>query len=310
MGILYGAKRQLWRRRLDASRQQAREPLIGSRVLVVSDAGIGNAVEATPLIQAIRIFWPRVQLTVVAPGDLFADWCVIDRLVPARRDVKGHGFDEVFVTWACDPYESGEHHRSERMFPDWLLRPEREVNLGMLRRLDYEGSTPPLYVSLLDPGERLPPSSARFTIAAGGKATHRWRNKRWPFYGELVEALLAAYDGVQICIVGGGEDDFPGDPPESEHVVDLRGRLTLRETAFVLKNSDLAIGNDCGPMHVADAVLTPSLVLFGPTCEVKNGPRYRGVAVSSDAECSPCQYDLEMLDSCADPICTCPASRR
>ena len=156
VGILYGAKRQLWRRRLDASRRQAREPIIGSRVLVVSDAGIGNAVEATPLIQAIRIFWPRVQLTVVGPGDLFADWCVIDRLVPARRDVKGHAFDEVFVTWACDPYESGEHHRSERMFPDWLLRPEREVILGMLRRLDYEGSTPPLYVSLLDPGARLP----------------------------------------------------------------------------------------------------------------------------------------------------------
>jgi ADP-heptose:LPS heptosyltransferase len=56
-------------------------------------------------------------------------------------------------------------------------------------------------------------------------------------------------------------------------------------------------------MHIADAVMTPSIVLFGPTCAVKNGPVYRGVPMSVNVSCSPCQYDPHLRDTCEDPRC-------
>ena len=64
----------------------------------------------------------------------------------------------------------------------------------------------------------------------------------------------------------------------------------------------LAVGNDCGPMHIADAVQIPTVVLFGPTSEVKNGPLARGTCVSTEIGCRPCQF-TELWDTCTDPQC-------
>jgi ADP-heptose:LPS heptosyltransferase len=45
--------------------------------------------------------------------------------------------------------------------------------------------------------------------------------------------------------------------------VDLCGRLTPRESAAVIERADLFIGHDSGPLHLADAVGTPCVGLFG-----------------------------------------------
>jgi ADP-heptose:LPS heptosyltransferase len=79
-------------------------------------------------------------------------------------------------------------------------------------------------------------------------------------------------------------------------------RLSLSETTWVLRHSYLAIGNDCGPMHIAAGVQTRLIILFGPSCEVKNGPLYKGVPLSVPVPCRPCQYG-ELLLSCNDPRC-------
>jgi len=301
----YAVKRAAWRRRR-AALHADRRPLFRGRVLVRMDAGIGNAIEVTPLVQAIRALWPRTHLTILPPhGDLFADWCVVDRAAAGERELEGATFDHTFLGWmtseACEGFTPGQVHRAQGLFPDWLLRPERELNLDPLRRLGYAGPTPPLYVSLRQPREALPEARPRIAICPGGKPQHRWRHKRWPGFAELAAALLDRFPEGHVFCLGGPED--PLDLPAHPHVLDLRGRLTLRETGWVLRECDLAIGNDCGPMHLADAVLTPALTLFGPTCEIKNGPRYRGVALSARIACSPCQYDLALLDSCPEARC-------
>jgi len=297
---VYAIKQRAWREKLRRYREFARDPLVSARVLVRMDAGIGNAVEATPLVQAIRAMWPRTHLTILPPsGDLFDDWCVVDRVA---RSLEGEAFDATFVPWCVEKpgdapsFDPGEVHAAQGPFPHWQLRPEREVNMDAVRRLGFEGPTPPLYVSVKEPADKPPEAKRRIAIAPGGKADHRWRHKRWPYYRELIERLRG---DAQICVVGtpGDAIDLPGG------ALDLRGRHTLRETAWVLRESDLVIGNDCGPTHVADAVLSPVLVLFGPSCEIKNGPRNRGRTLESGAPCSPCQYDLELLDTCDDAIC-------
>ena len=256
-------------------------------------------------MSALRVIWPRAEITAVVPsGDLFDDWCVPDRVVSSWDALSGESIDKTFVAWSAETPEDvpGEVFSAQRAFPDYLLRPEREVNMNLAREQGYQGDTPPLYVGMRRPEETPPDAFRRVTIVPGAKPVHRWRNKRWPYYGALVERLVAKHADVQICVVG-TTDDVVQDLPDHEQVFDLRGKYTLAETAWVLRNSDAVVGNDCGPAHIADAVLTPTIVLFGPTCELKNGPRYRGLAVSSDAPCSPCQYELEILDSCADPIC-------
>jgi ADP-heptose:LPS heptosyltransferase len=306
VGRVYDAKRALRVRKLQRYRDDASAPVIGPRVIIGMDAGIGNAVEATPLVQAVRAIWPRAHMTLIAPaGDLFSGWCVPDRIVCSWDEVCGDDVDHTLLAWSTEAPEGvpGETHRAMRAFPDYLLRPEREVNMDLVRELGYRGETPPLFVSLRDPADAPPDSPMRISIAAGSKPDHRWRNKPWPHYAVLVERLLERYTDAQVCILGRGEHDFPGAPPESPRVLDLRDRYTLAETAWVLRHSDLVIGNDCGPMHVADAALAPTLVLFGPTCEIKNGPRNRGATLNIDIECSPCQYNLALLDSCDNPRC-------
>lgn len=312
-GVLEGVsypKRVLRRLRLQRYRRKAHRPLVSVKILVVMNGGIGNAVFATPLVQAIRMRWPRAHITILPPkGDLFNGWCVADRVLAAGEPLYKAPFAHTFITWSsripectasCD---LGRVHRSEGVYARWLLKPEAEQNMKTIRRLGYRGPTPPLYVSLRKPAEPIPPSSLRIALIPGGKPEHRWRHKRWPYYRPLVEALLAQYPDSRLCIIGARDDEFPGELPDAPQILDFRGRFTLRETAWVLKHCDLAIGNDCGPMHIADAVMTPSIVIFGPTCALKNGPVYRGMPLSRDAACSPCQYDPPLRDSCQDPRC-------
>ena len=97
-------------------------------------------------------------------------------------------------------------------------------------------------------------------------------------------------------------DELSGKLPESDRIMDLRNRLSLSQTAWILKNSDLAIGNDCGPMHIADAVRTPSIIIFGPTCELKNAPQNNAITLSIKLPCRPCQY-TSRIKTCQNPQC-------
>ncbi len=306
----YYPKRVIRRHRLQKYRTCASLPPVESKVLVAMNGGIGNAVYATPLVQAIRMLWRRAHITILPPsGDLFDEWSVIDRIVARAESLEGETFAHTFVTWKAGLPEwttrchLGDVYRASGMYSNWLLRLEPEQVMRMIRRLGYHGSPPPLYVSMKKPVISIPASAQRFCLAPCGKPSHLWRNKRWPHYRTLAESLLTKYPDSHICVIGGPEDEVPGGFPDASRIIDLRGRLTLRETAWVLKHCDLAIGNDSGPMHIADAVMTTSLALFGPTCPLKNGPVYRGVPLSIDLPCTPCQYDPAVRDACDNPRC-------
>lgn len=68
--------------------------------------------------------------------------------------------------------------------------------------------------------------------------------------------------------------------------------LSLREKAALIKASDLFLGPDSGPMHIAGAVNTKSIVLFGATPSRSRINHYSNhYAVSSNQSCSPCWYN-------------------
>ncbi len=76
-----------------------------------------------------------------------------------------------------------------------------------------------------------------------------------------------------------------GLPPR---VVNLAGLTSMRELAALISLSDVLLTNDSGPMHIADALQTPVVALFGSTDEVVTGPYRQGVVIHKHVECSPC----------------------
>lgn len=74
----------------------------------------------------------------------------------------------------------------------------------------------------------------------------------------------------------------------SPRVVNLAGLTSLRELASLISLCDVLLTNDSGPMHIADALGTPIVALFGSTSEVITGPYRTGKVIHKHVECSPC----------------------
>lgn len=75
----------------------------------------------------------------------------------------------------------------------------------------------------------------------------------------------------------------------SSHVLNVSGLTSLRELACLIEECSLFITNDSGPMHIADALKTDLIALFGSTDEVKTGPfSSKDAVIRKNVSCSPC----------------------
>lgn len=136
--------------------------------------------------------------------------------------------------------------------------------------------------------------------------------RRWD-----VEKLAAAADrlaeqhNLRVVVVGSASDDGLAlrAALRTPAPVNLLGETTLPELADVLTHAALYIGSDSGVSHLAAAVGTPSVVVFGPTNPNAWRPwnqRTRSVVVRSGVECSPCSYYADTLGDprgCAARTC-------
>jgi len=71
--------------------------------------------------------------------------------------------------------------------------------------------------------------------------------------------------------------------------VSLAGYTSLRDLAYLYRLSRLVVTTDSGPMHIAAAMGTPTVALFGPTDPGRTGPYGRGhIIVRRAMSCAPC----------------------
>ena len=121
-----------------------------------------------------------------------------------------------------------------------------------------------------------------------------WGSKRWPYYAELASKLAAA-----VVVVGGPDDAALGNEivraveggQGRSRAVNACGRLTLRQSAALIGRARLLVTNDSAPLHLATAMGTPVVAVFGPTVtEFGFGPLRSGdVALGVEGlECRPC----------------------
>jgi heptosyltransferase-2 len=123
-----------------------------------------------------------------------------------------------------------------------------------------------------------------------------WGSKRWPHYGALARGLI---ERMPLVLVGGPEDRPLGDTIIREAVggspagamANAAGRLTLRQSAALIERAGVLVTNDSAPLHLAQAVGTPTVAIFGPTVPAFGfGPRGpRDVVVDMEGlACRPC----------------------
>lgn len=123
-----------------------------------------------------------------------------------------------------------------------------------------------------------------------------WGSKRWPHYGELARQLAGH---TPVVVVGGQDDSALGDEIRGaaeggdgrRRVVNACGKLTLRQSAALIGRASLLVTNDSAPLHMATAMGTPLVAVFGPTVpEFGFGPIRPGdVALGLDGlPCRPC----------------------
>ncbi len=125
----------------------------------------------------------------------------------------------------------------------------------------------------------------------------RWDTKRWPpaFFAKLACAMAAARPELSFAILGAPSDmplarEIIKETGSGANVFDMTGRTSIGELAETLRLCSVAISNDSGPMHVAAAVGTPLVALFGPTEPSLTGPRSNGKAavLSPNIDCIGC----------------------
>lgn len=127
-----------------------------------------------------------------------------------------------------------------------------------------------------------------FIVFAPGSA---WGTKRWPFFPELARLLAGEF---HIVVIGGeAEAQLAGaiEIAAPGKTLDATGELSVLESAELTRRALAIVSNDSAPMHLASAMNTPTVAVFGPTVpEFGFGPLADAwvVAGVQDLDCRPC----------------------
>ena len=127
----------------------------------------------------------------------------------------------------------------------------------------------------------------------GMNVAARWPTKRWP-----LDYFASAADRIQtegrasVVLIGGSEDRELARAVKERMrtvAVDLTGTTTPGLLPALLGSASLLLTNDSGPMHVAVAMGTPVVALFGPTSPIRTGPYGANSHVlTNPVPCRPC----------------------
>lgn len=120
----------------------------------------------------------------------------------------------------------------------------------------------------------------------------RWPTKLWEAQSFAMLADRLEAEGIRVVFTGG-----PADRPALDEIGRLMtcrhrrldGRTSLNQLAALYRRAQVVVTTDSGPMHLAAAVGTPVVALFGPTAPWRTGPYGPNhVVLRADLSCSPC----------------------
>lgn len=235
------------------------------------------------------------EILVLDKGSLAAQWRFIVELRRRRFDTVidlTDGDRSAFLSWISGaPVRIGfndEHRRRGRCYTEVVqsvpgVRHRIDRDLAALKPLGIHASEKPPRLWLTGEDEagadqllnRLGISRDRPILIVQPGA--RYWFKAWPAerFAELADRLAGDY-GFQVLIGGSREDTSLAQKiheAATSRPVSIAGQTTLKQFAAIAKRAVLFVGNDSGAMHMAAAVGTPMVALFGPSNPAEWGPR-------------------------------------
>ncbi|MBS1028219.1 glycosyltransferase family 9 protein [Gluconobacter albidus] len=302
-----------------------------SRILVIKLGALGDFVQAFSAFASIRTAFPHATLNLLTTAPFVdlaraAPW--FDEVLTDDRPSMGNlpglwrlsrklrGYERVF-----DLQTSGRSKTYFRLagqpanwsgISDGCCHPHGNPSrnaMHTLARLDDQlhdaGVTPlPRSVPRWLQGYG-PDIAAPYAVLVPGAAPHR-PQKRWPSarFAEIAKSLAAK--GIRPVIAGTRTE-----APLAQDILrvcpaalDLTGQTTMVELAGVLDRACLVIGNDTGPMHLAAAMDTPCLTLFGPDSDPRLTAPLTPTAGRTELIVVPdlAMLPVERVETCMDAL--------
>ena len=259
-------------------------PVIDRR-LAMKDRG--DTAGGTPLPATIREL-RRSRYDVVFDLQGLIKSAVLARLSGASRVV---GFSSgylreplarPFYTEVYDPGGGGMYDPRERSHVV-------QMNLGLLTAIGLTVPAPEFPIERVDTEvaramrER---TGHRYALVNPGAA---WPNKRWPAerYGAVARAIEERHGLKTIVSWGPGEEGLAQEVVrESSGAALLSPRTSIADLLALIRGAALMISGDTGPTHVAAALGTPIVGIYGPTRPSRNGPwAPEDITISRDTVC-------------------------
>ncbi len=168
-------------------------------------------------------------------------------------------------------------------------------NLGLLRSLDVSNLAVhfPLRIPRTDTVMSVVDRAGQdgYAILNPGAA---WPNKRWlpEKFGTVAASIRNEHGWRSVVLWGPGEEALAASvAAASQGTADVAPSTTIADLVGIARAAKVMVSGDTGPLHIAGAVSTPIVALFGPTSAERNGPwATRDVSISRVSTCA-CRYE-------------------
>ncbi len=285
--------------------------MMSDSILIVSTNWIGDAVMGMPAVQRFRSENPAAQITVLAKPSVNTLWKMhpsvdfvqlMGKPLPTARKLLTMKYDCAYIfpnsfrsavipLLAGIPKRIGSRgHWRHRMLSKIIALPAGHQQFEYRNILGIQGEELP--VPRIDVPkaaiQALEKKLKDFSVLENGAplitllpGAARGPSKRWPpeHFVELAKTLRDSM-GARVVLGGGPADaDACADIAEQSGGVSLAGKTSIPEWAALLKRSDCVVSNDSGGMHLATAVGTPVVGIYGLTDPSKTGPLGKSVVL-------------------------------
>lgn len=268
------------------------------RILVVKLWAIGESILVLPLLKEIRSKHPKARIDVLAMGNgevfdgyvnnirRFSPWTVIKglRSYDLVYDTEPYSNGSAAIARWMGKYVVGFSHGVRALPYDKKVRYNDQQHisrtyLDLIEAKRTPATLPPLRIRKSDEKKAkslLPKAKRIIGIGAGVGASCKGR--LWPYekWAELIDRLIIEHD-VDAVLVGTKSDEQANSylmehVENKERLHNLQDKTNLKEFFALIKQLDLFIGIDSGHMHVAAAMGTPTIGLFGPNTPTRFRP--------------------------------------
>ncbi len=265
-------------------------------ILVVNLLRLGDFIISTPIFKLLKQYYPQATISVLTRPPL-TEICQyipqIDNMFVYKSKFSLWKYIKIFKRYDCVIYIM-ENQPLRLKFFSFLKIPIRigyllpNINQKDLTDVvswneEFKGLER-LFLKLLEPLE-IRQVDAKPELVLSPRDLQRYKNilpsghfkiaihtdsyapsRRWPYFNKLIKLILTETE-ADIILTGtkqGKKQLLELNQIFSPRILDLRGKTCLKELPALFKTVDLVIGNDTGALHIARAVGTKTIIIFGP----------------------------------------------